>query len=301
MKRREQYKIDYDCYLRNVRTLKEKASSNARKLGEVRAGAGAHVACGTRAHRHLLLPRCRKNASSPRQRSCWPTRRRSASGALTRWRTAVPPWSSTSSAPSPPASRRSSRRPLACCPGSATFPTWSLRRSASAPTSTCLSSAAPVLVPVPVLPRLHPRRWYVCAGVGGVPSLVAHVGRRCSAAWLSGCHTPRCTRRWRQGPCQSVVRLRPTERRRAGVARRRHHRGAQQAGGRLVGGQHPRQARCLPRQLRRGGRLALLSVLLALCLCAWRCATFGARGSAACCYRVLGPTTNIASSPGPCL
>lgn len=36
MKSREQYKVDYDAYLRNVRSLKEKASSNAKKLGEVR-------------------------------------------------------------------------------------------------------------------------------------------------------------------------------------------------------------------------------------------------------------------------
>lgn len=34
MKQREAYKVDYDAYLRNVRRLKEKASSNARKLGE---------------------------------------------------------------------------------------------------------------------------------------------------------------------------------------------------------------------------------------------------------------------------
>ena len=35
MREREQIKLDYDCYFRNVRSLKEKGSSNVKKLGEV--------------------------------------------------------------------------------------------------------------------------------------------------------------------------------------------------------------------------------------------------------------------------
>ena len=42
MKERERVKVDFDYYVRNVRSLKAKANPNPRKLGEVRVVSNTH-------------------------------------------------------------------------------------------------------------------------------------------------------------------------------------------------------------------------------------------------------------------
>ena len=55
MKERERVKVDFDYYVRNVRSLKAKANPNPRKLGEVRVVSNTH-----NTYRHPALARHRR-------------------------------------------------------------------------------------------------------------------------------------------------------------------------------------------------------------------------------------------------
>lgn len=57
MKERERVKVDFDYYVRNVRSLKAKANPNPRKLGEVRVS-NTHPALARHATPHVSHDLC---------------------------------------------------------------------------------------------------------------------------------------------------------------------------------------------------------------------------------------------------